>query len=379
LIEQKNHIVIIHFRPLDGYPPIQNLLKIFAKKENVKLSVFSTVSSKSGRDFSIENSEIHWSDTFIGYQNRFVRLFAGYLLFYIKCFTFLLLKRPKKIIYFESISALPCLMYKWIFKQKELFVHYHEYTTKDEYATGMFIERLSHSVEKKMYDSFKWISHTNKERLAFFANDCNIKNDQILRVMPNYPMSDWNKVKSETIQVPTGKNCLRFIYVGPINFEDTYVKEMCIYIGSRPEATLEIVSNRIPQYFLDFIHRNNYTNITLLGEVKNSDLPHLLQSNKIGLILYKCKTQNQIYAQPNKLFEYLRVGLDVWFPKEMIGCYEFQSLENTKVVCIDFNNIEISEKNYLPVFNDSMNFSHDYTAENATSELMKSLRLYNGK
>jgi len=375
LIQQKSHIVIIHFRPIDGYPPVQNLLKIITKKENVKLSVFSTVSSKSGRDFSIENSEIHWSDTFTGYQNRLVRLFGGYLLFYIKCFTFLILKRPKKIIYFESISALPCLMYKWIFKQSELFVHYHEYTTKDEYVEGMFIERFSHSVEKKMYTNFNWISHTNKERLAFFANDCRIKNDQILRVMPNYPMSDWTMGKSEKIQVPTKENSLRFVYVGPINFEDTYIKEMCRYVGIRPETTLEIISNRIPQYFLDFLQANKYTNITFLGEVKNSELPNVLQSNKIGLILYKCKTQNQIYAQPNKLFEYLRVGLDVWFPKEMIGCYEFQSLENSKVICIDFNNVEISAKNYLAVFNDSMNFSNNYTAENATSELMKSLRL----
>jgi len=167
-----------------------------------------------------------------------------------------------------------------------------------------------------MYTNFNWISHTNKERLAFFANDCHIKNDQILRVMPNYPMSDWTMGKSEKIQVPTKKNSLRFVYVGPINFEDTYIKEMCRYVGIRPETTLEIVSNRIPQYFLDFLQANKYTNITFLGEVKNSELPNVLQSNKIGLILYKCKTQNQIYAQPNKLFEYLRVGLDVWFPRK---------------------------------------------------------------
>lgn len=370
-----NHIVIIHFRPLDGYPPIQNILRIFSRKENLRLSVFSSVSSSSGRDFSIENSDIYWSDTFLGYRNRIIRLFGGHIFFNIKCFTYLILKRPKKIIYFESISAIPCLMYKWIFKESEVFVHYHEYTTKEEYTKGMFMERFAHSLEKKMYNNFKWISHTNKERLTFFKNDCNIKNNQILHVMPNYPMSEWTVDKSEIVKIPIEEKSNRFIYVGPINFEDTYIIEICKYIGAKPDSSLEIVSNRIPQYFLDFLQANKYTNINLLGEVKNSELPYVLESNKIGLILYKCQTKNQIYAQPNKLFEYLRIGLDVWFPKEMLGCYDFQSIENPKVVCIDFNNIETSVEHYLPGFKNSMNFFKDLTAENATNELVKSLRL----
>jgi hypothetical protein len=35
--------------------------------------------------------------------------------------------------------------------------------------------------------------------------------------------------------------------------------------------------------------------------------------------MYRGNTRNYIYNETNKLFEYLACGLDVWYPKQMLG------------------------------------------------------------
>jgi hypothetical protein len=60
----------------------------------------------------------------------------------------------------------------------------------------------------------------------------------------------------------------------------------------------------------------------------------------VGLILYKATSLNFRFNAPNKLFEYLAAGLDVWFPMEMLGCYPY--LRNDyypKVMKVDFTRL----------------------------------------
>ena len=95
----------------------------------------------------------------------------------------------------------------------------------------------------------------------------------------------------------------------------------------------------------------------------------------IGVILYKCKTLNQRFAAPNKLFEYLACGLDVWFPAEMEGCFEYASDAIPRVLKVDFNNIYDSIKSYSYSHENRTNTNFQFSAEQASKPLIEKLEL----
>ena len=75
--------------------------------------------------------------------------------------------------------------------------------------------------------------------------------------------------------------------------------------------------------------------------VAYQNIPDVLEKYHIGIILHKGDTLNYIYNAPNKLFEYLKCGLDVWFPNEMHGIYPFEREDALpKIVKTDFQNLK---------------------------------------
>ena len=71
--------------------------------------------------------------------------------------------------------------------------------------------------------------------------------------------------------------------------------------------------------------------------------PHLILKNyDIGVILYKGHISNYVYNAPNKLFEYLACGLDVWLPKKMTGSLEYVTVATfPKILALDFLNLQL--------------------------------------
>jgi hypothetical protein len=62
---------------------------------------------------------------------------------------------------------------------------------------------------------------------------------------------------------------------------------------------------------------------------------------QIGIILHKGDTLNYVHNAPNKLFEYLVCGLDVWFPNEMQGVYPYERNDAfPKVISVDFTRMK---------------------------------------
>ena len=56
--------------------------------------------------------------------------------------------------------------------------------------------------------------------------------------------------------------------------------------------------------------------------------------------MYKGHIPNYVYNAPNKLFEYLTSGLDVWYPSVMVGSDQFITIQGfPKVLSIDFNDL----------------------------------------
>ena len=67
----------------------------------------------------------------------------------------------------------------------------------------------------------------------------------------------------------------------------------------------------------------------------------MLVNYDVGLILYNGNSTNFIYNAPNKLFEYLACGLDVWFSKDLVTSKDY-IIENSypKILEVDFNRLD---------------------------------------
>jgi hypothetical protein len=108
--------------------------------------------------------------------------------------------------------------------------------------------------------------------------------------------------------------------------------------------------------------------------IEYDDIPKLLTQYDVGLVLYKAITLNFKYNATNKFFEYLACDLDVWFPKQMEGCYPYITKDTyPKVVKIDFENLDKIDFHEL-IFKENLRYSRtDYFAEDAFAELINRL------
>lgn len=370
----KNNLFIIHFQPVELYPPIQNILGILENVESdLNTTVLSTNVEAKQTSHTVSTKRIKLVKVNVKSRFRFLR-FLKHQYFYLKAFLLFLLYKPDKILYFESISAAPVLLFKLLRPKTKVFVHYHEYTSPDEYKTGMKLVQFNHLLEKKMFVRFDWISQTNQKRLSFFHEDNPKINTTILKVMPNYPSVDW-ALKEKTYPKDFEINePIRMVYIGAISEEDTYIKEIIDFVKSEPSKyDLELFSFNLDMNTRAYIETNNVSNVRFSGALEYSEIPKVLSKKAIGLILYKGNTLNYIYNAPNKLFEYLACGLDVWYPKEMLGCSDYKSDESPKVFEVDFLNIQKSIIGYNLGKKNNLCIEKEYSAEMATKTLIGKL------
>jgi hypothetical protein len=371
----RDNIVIIHFFPIELYPPIQNILRVMEDlKSTIKITII-TCSQKKVSNFNVNSSNrIQIIRRDVDSKKRIIRL-LNYLNFYFFSLLKLLQLRPSKVLYFETISSFPALFYKILFPKTRLFVHYHEYTSINEFSDGMKIVKLAHKLEYNLISKFYWISHTNNKRINLFKSDYPKVNSDILYCLPNYPTVLWNKgIIESKDKLKRFDNRLKLVYIGALSFVDTYIKEIIDFVDKQSSYyDLEIYSFHIEDDLKEYIRSKNRTYIKYNGHIEYKDIPTLLKSKDIGLILYKGNTLNFIHNAPNKLFEYLVCGLDVWFPKEMEGCKEYSTNYNPKVIEIDFLNIENSLRNYIFSDQNRSSFLSKYTAEEVVGELFEKL------
>lgn len=344
-------IFIIHFLPLEGYPPILNLLDFFSfEKKNTKVTCLTT-KGKFNTTYVNKKSKIK---RFGSTSNNKVSLWLSYLIFNTFSVILLLIKQPKNVMYYETISSFPAFFYKkYINKKANLFIHYHEYTTKQEYLGGSPINRFFHQLEQQVYKDAKWISHTNEVRLHKFLTDNALTyNKDKHKLNPNYPSKKWG-IKNKKWD---GQTPVKLVFIGySVNPSDCFILELIEWLSTQQQKTLLdiycIKQNSLPNHL---IGKQGNTIVNLLEPITYKNVPEVLKDYHIGLIIYKALTPNVIHCAPNKLFEYLACELDVWFPKEMEGCYPYISIDsNSKVLKIDFNDLnkltieELIEREHL--------------------------------
>jgi hypothetical protein len=248
-------------------------------------------------------------------------------------------------------------------------IHYHEYTAPIEYIG---ISKYLHRLEMYLYPRSSWVSHTNRFRMNFFIKDIapiRLPNPQIVK---NYPPKFWQRKPNEFINSP-----LKIVYVGALGLSSMYVSEFANWVvDQKGKVIWDIYALVYSKEVESFFNSLNSEYIKLNPSVDYFNLPSILKNYDVGIILYKGIIVNQVYLEPNKLFEYLTIGLDVWFPIELIGSLGFVSNDySPKVIPIDFNKLE--EANLTEIILKKENIiMHNFACENELSALLSQLFSY---
>jgi hypothetical protein len=365
----KNALFILHFQPLEGYPPILNLLDYFSLENKFKQIVCYTTKGQLKHIYTNHKLAIKRKGNFNGSK---LMIWLTYFTFNFSSILSLIIKRPSNVIYYETISSFPAYFYKtYINKKANIYIHYHEYSTKKEYSSNR-INKFYHSLEVKLYPKVKWISHTNEVRLHKFLVDNEIKyNKEMHKSLPNYPSENWG-VKNEKWD---SISPIKIVFVGySVDPTSCFIKEVIEWLAVQKISSILdiycIKQNSLPK---NLIGKKGNTTINLMKPVAYQELPTIISNYHVGLILYRGLTQNYIYNAPNKLFEYLACGLDVWFPKEMEGIKEFKTEKSPKVIEIDFNNLTCFNLEKMIAFIENKR-TVAYYAEDVYKNLIESIK-----
>ncbi len=198
-----------------------------------------------------------------------------------------------------------------------------------------------HKLESKSYaSSYSWISHTNEYRLDKFIKDENPGkvNRNVFHTMPNYPSKNWVKEKT---QFGSSKR-IRLVYVGSLGFDTMYLKEVTHWVKSNETSlSLDIYSHNLDDKSQAFLQNMPHSNIQFHGAFDYESLPVILKNYDVGLVIYKPIAENWIYNAPNKVFEYLACGLDVWFSKTMTYTLKLTRDKTfPKIIPVDFEKLD---------------------------------------
>ena len=324
------------------YPPVQNFIQVLEKDQPpVNIYVFTTKGVRSKlKLFETGNKKIRiirMGKSGVG-MNMLRRLW-NYCFFFTGSFFYLLIKRPKRILYYETISSFPVWLYRrFINKKTAILIHYHEYTSPQEYQSGMWLTKVFHHREKWLYPRAKWVSHTNENRMKLFETDIAPVKITNPFIVPNYPPKAWYREAKGNDRTPT----LRIVYIGALSLDTMYTKEFAQWVKQKNgEVTWHIYSNNILEEVQAFLKEINSPDIIIKNGLGYDELPAVLKEYDIGVILYKGHIPNYIYNAPNKLFEYLACGLDVWYPGVMKEIDLYETVNSfPKVLKVDFDKLD---------------------------------------
>jgi hypothetical protein len=120
-----------------------------------------------------------------------------------------------------------------------------------------------------------------------------------------------------------------------------YLKEISEWVlQNKASLSLDFYSNNIDYKAKNFLQTVKDDCITFHGGCNYEDLPLILKEFDVGLVIYKPVSDNWIYNVPNKVYEYLACGLDVWFAKTLI-CTLSITREDVypKILPVDYQNL----------------------------------------
>lgn len=326
-----------------------NFIHTIGELDSVKNEVFTTF-IKNGVWFSKKNTTIHRVSK---QQTTSLGRYWGYLKFNFRSFLQLVVFRPSVIFVFETYSIFPAYFYKILSPKTKVHVHYHEYTSPQEIKNSSLYFKGLHALEKKLFRTCNYISHTNEDRVELFLKDYPFVKEAKLVVAPNIPPSCWYEF-SQINKKENTSGITKLVHVGALSLETMYVEKMVEWvIAQKGLFTLDFYTDNSTDDARKFIEGLHNNHIQLHDSINYFELPKVLLHYDIGLTLYNGYIPNHVYSVPNKVLEYLACGLGVWYPNELISTKKFiKEYSIKKCKSINFQNNEIVHLN----LNENLNF-----------------------
>jgi glycosyltransferase involved in cell wall biosynthesis len=340
-------IALVHFQPLEKYPPVMNCIRDLEKEKVTALKIFSSHSKNNWFSSSYPIYRLGNYTTF-----RWSRYWT-YLYFNLACFFFLCYYRPKKVLYYETYSAWPVFWYKKLFPAVVVFIHFHEYVSEKEKKESTSYFKYLLKKEAYNLNNASWISHTNEDRMQLFQQEYPFLSINQCHILPNYPPADW-AIRAQQIRANRQVSAIkRMVYVGALGLESTYIIEIAAWIVEQKGVyTLDIYGSNMDIAVLNYLLNIKTSYISINNAIPYYELPELLATYDICLVLYKCIIPNHIFSVPNKVFEYLACGLQVWYSEELVSTNKFkQEYDIQQLISISFTKlISLPEKNVFAIF-----------------------------
>lgn len=371
------NVAIVHVLALEYYPPTTNLLDYLAADGTLRCHVFTTRPTVARPLYANPAIAVR---RFAPPQapTTAARRLALHIGFTLRTLWGLIRLRPAAVLYMEPHSAMPVYLYARYWNPRvKVLVHNHEYYTPQDFdGPGMRLVKAYHKREVRfLFRKAAWISQTNSSRRTLWLRDHPFVSPDAARVLPNYPPRSWSQAAARVAR--KDGDPVRCVHVGAVSLEDTYVREFCEWVArQRGAVTLDIYDYRIPTSTRTFLRELGSPHVRHFGDgVPYHTLPALLCKYHVGIVLHRGTTVNYVHNAPNKLFEYLACGLDVWFPEEVLGIGPYERRDRTpKVLALDFralNRFDLAAavaRDGLPAARDA------YFCEDVLPDLVSALR-----
>lgn len=350
---KKNRIIIFHFLPIELYPPIINFINYVSNsitsEEALEVVLFTTRPNSNLELVEFNNVKIVRFKAIDSNKFIFSRVFH-YVYIYLTVLFNLVISKPKSIFYYESLSSLPIVIYRFFNSKFNLYIHYHELFTLKQLEKGRALHKLFSKLEVKyLYSNAIWISQTNSKRMEIFLQQHHLDfNPKQHKCLPNYPSKEWlaNKEEKHLEDYEKRKDVTKLVHIGALSFNDMYLNEVLETFGNNDKFELHFYSHATNKEIINKLE--SFNNVSFMGSINYNAIPNLRLKYDIGLVLYKGNSLNFTYNAPNKIFEYLALDLDVWCSKKLITAFDYV-IEDTypKMLMVDYENLPTLNVNAL--------------------------------
>ncbi|WP_354694204.1 hypothetical protein [Elongatibacter sediminis] len=368
-------VAYLHILPLEYYPPACTFLDTLAAEKSVDVRVYTTCNLRGRKPYCNKSVTIDRGDAPNPGALRVLRLLTT-IKWHVKTAFSLRRFQPDSIVYVEPHSAIAAWLFLRFFSGKaRLYVHHHEfYEQRDFLRPGMQLPRIGNLKERQfLFPRAEWISQTNEDRLRLAMRDNPAISDTAWRVLPNYPPAEW--CTKRDVNAAGWGQPVRLIYVGSASFEDTYIQEITRWASRYPkDIQLHICGYNVKADVFEWLDQQRFSNVTYEPDgCAYEELPSILTEFDIGLVLYKGNTTNFVFNIPNKVYEYLCCGLEVWYPTEMTSIKKFQGEHSLPLRELDFSNLVHFDSSDLQPLGRAPSRARDFTAEQAFDPLLAAM------
>lgn len=289
-----------HYLPLRDYPPVQNLIQFLSLQSDLQSVVICSddaamqVESESCCKNLILYRVPYRANGGWRQKLQFVRIVREIGAKY---------KFDTSIGYGDELSAITCLL----LNARSYALHLHElppqlgfknkYISKSQYLELILLRAFA--------SRFQWVSQVTPHRARIFTAQFGVKCENLY----NFPMSSFCQRKVSPMRE---SGIVRILYIGTCG-ERTVERGRLIELASLRNVELHILPTNSEG--LDGLRE--LERVQILQKVPYFDLPDVISSYDVGLVLYNGSSLNMKLGVPNKVAEYLRCGLKVMYPAQL--------------------------------------------------------------